>query len=123
MSWTTFHARISALMVSGGFNESETTFDVENLPASISDKSFSILSTAYGAGRHGVLNPTMKISVIFDLGNSSPDLYNEATVSGEWIIKNIGNFNDIIFTGSTSKFNKEENFLINEYTFNCFYTS
>jgi len=115
-------------MVAGGFTESETTFDLDNLPASVSDKAFSLTVASFGSeGQQArVFNPSVRLSVIFELGDSSTTLYNTAIGLAEWIIGNItrqnltGN-NDIEFTGAQTRMSNTENFLICEFTFNATY--
>ena len=115
-------------MVAGGFTESETTFDLDNLPASVSDKAFSLTVGGFGstANEARCLNPTVKLAVVYELGNSSTVLYNAAIASAEWVIGNITNRNltggnQLDFTGATARMDATENFLICEFTFDVYY--
>lgn len=121
MSWSTVQSRISDLMVAGGFSESDTTFNLENLPSSVSDKRFCILVDGYQKTRPGILNPKVVVSVQFGMGDASPVLYSAAIELCEWIIRTIDNANDINFTGSTHKLNNTENYLLCEFTFNIYH--
>lgn len=128
MSWTNFHARVKELMEGGDFVASETAFDLENLPSSAQDKVFCILVPSFGEGnvRARTLNPTVRLAVTFDLGNSSVTLYNTAIGLCEWIISTIKRDNmsgnaEIEFVGAQTRINKTENYMICEFTFNAYY--
>lgn len=95
MSWTDIYAKVKTLLLADGFKESIEFFDVENLPASVSHKMFSIQMAEMtrdpetSKDNTAQFYPTrqIQVDVIYEVGNQSLTLYNAAIGFNDRVIQ------------------------------------
>lgn len=123
---------IQALLIASGFVESKETFTLDELPASISDKAFSVTldsiepSTADLNDRFFPIE-VLRITAIYFVGNNSFAKYENAVAWNEDLISLVMNptnwhasVRNITFAGSSTstKETESKNYVMIENTFN-----
>lgn len=123
---------ISALLTSSGFVESKETITLDELPASISDKAFSITLDSMELGTaelHDRFFPMMrvKITAVYFVGNNSFELYENGITWNEDLISlvvNPSNYDvsvrNVTYSNSTvsQKSSEAKNYVLIENVFN-----